>query len=46
MQYTLWMPPLSPLWCKLSRQLAKIICGVVGKGAPEDEGGALAWFMT
>ena len=46
MQYTLWMPALSPLWCKPSRQLAKMICGVVGKGVPEAAAGTLAWCMT
>ena len=46
MQYAVWMAELSPLWCKASRQLAKIICGVLGKGVPEDAAGTLTWFMT
>ena len=46
MLYTVWMPELIPLWSKASRQLAKMICGVLGKGVPEEATGALAWFMT
>ena len=34
------------LWYKASRQLAKRIWGVLGKGDPEQAAGALAWSMT
>ena len=43
---TVWMPELRPLWCKASRQLAKMIWGVLGKGVPEEWADGLGWFMS
>jgi hypothetical protein len=40
------MAELSLLWCKASRQLTKMIAGLVGKGVAEQAAGALAWFMA
>ena len=37
MLYTVWITELKPLSCSVSPQLAKMICGVLGNGTPEED---------